>query len=131
MSNTLERLRASKQTAEAADYQAGYDLGKRWAEHSAEVAELQRLESLYDDLENDPRLGWDSYFENDEPSVYGTDEGLFFAMHPDADKDRRAAEDFWACFAGDAIRQATNPGAFLKGFAEGARDLWLSVKDEL
>ena len=127
----LERLRACKQEAEAADYQNGYDLGKDWAEQSAEASELQHLEELQNGLKTEPQYDWDDYFSEQEGSAYGTDENLFFAMVPEADGDRQAANDFWELATGNSLQQAANRGSFLKGFAEGAIDLWLSVKDEL
>jgi len=131
MRSVVERLRASKRQGETADHQAGYNLGKRWAEQSAEASELQHLEELRDGLEAQPQDDWDDYFSEQEGSAYGTGENLFFAMNPEADADRQAAKDFWESVAGDSLQQAANPRAFLKGFAEGALDLWLSVKDEL
>lgn len=131
MTSVLERLRASKRKGETMDYQAGYNLGKRWAEQSAEASELQHLEELRNELAAQPQHDWDDFFDFSEPSVYGPDEGLYFAMHPEADKDRRAAEDFWQCVVGNSIRESANTGTFLKGFAEAAIDVWLSVRDEL
>lgn len=131
MSSVLERLRASKRRGETTDYQDGYRLGKKWAEESAEASELQRLEDLRDELESQPQHDWDDYFDLSEPRVYGPDEGLYFALHPEVGKDRRAAEDFWQSIAGDSVRESANAGAFLMGFTEGALDVWSSVKDEL
>lgn len=130
-SSVIARLRASKHKAESAEYQLGHDLGQKWADQSAEASELQRLEEFHDELEDQPQYGWDDFFEWDEPKVWGPDEDLFFAMHPEADKDRRAAEDFWECAAGDALQQSLYRGVFLKGFAEGAIAFWKSVKDKL
>ncbi|MCY2986459.1 MAG: hypothetical protein NTY19_01100 [Planctomycetota bacterium] len=129
--NVIERLRASKQRSEAAEYQLGHAIGKRWAEQSAATSELQRLEELRDEYEAQPQYDWDEFFEWDEPRVWGPDEDLFFAMHPEAGKDRRAAEDFWECAAGDALQQSLYRGVFLKGFAEGAIAVWESVQDKL
>jgi hypothetical protein len=130
MTNVLERLRASKRKSESADYQNGYALGKEWAEQSAEASELQRLEELHDKLVDQPQFDWDDYF-NEGGSAYSTDERLYFEINPDDDSDRKAADDFWECAAGDALQKAANKSAFLKGFAEGAIDLWLTVKNEL
>lgn len=129
--HVIERLRASKQKAESAEYQLGHDLGGKWAERSATAAELHALEEFRDELEAQPQYDWDEFFDWDEPKVWGPDEDLFFAMHPEADKDRHAAEDFWGYAAGDALQQSLYRGEFLRGFAEGATELWRSVKDEL
>lgn len=131
MSSITERLRASKQKAKVAEFKLGHDLGQKWAEQSAEAAALQRLEDLRDELESQPQLDWDDFFDWSEPQVYGPDEHLFFAMFPEADKDRRASEDFWECVVGDAIQNSAFSSELLRGFAEGAIELWLSVKDEL
>jgi len=127
----IERLRASMRMAKVAEYRLGHDLGEKWAKRSAEASELQALEEFRDELEDQPQYDWDEFFEWDEPKVWGPDEDLFFAMHPEADKDRRAAEDFWECSAGDALRQSLYRGVFLKGFAEGAIAVWDSVQDKL
>jgi hypothetical protein len=129
----LERLRASKRKGEAADYKDGYDLGTKWAEQSAEVSALQRLEQFRDDREAEPDYDWDYYFSEQEGSDDETDASLFFAiMAPEAATDPQAVvKDFWRSVTGDSLQQATNRGSFLKGFAEGAIDLWLSVKDKL
>jgi hypothetical protein len=116
---------------EQADYQCGCALGRRWAEQSAEAPELQLLEQLRDELGVQPQYDWDNYFNEQEGSAYGTDENLFFATNPDVDGVRQAARDFWEGAVGDSLQQAANRGTFLKGFAEGALEIWLSVKDEL
>ncbi len=128
---TINRLRASKQECEAADYQCGCELGKRWAKKAAKASELQLLEQLRDELEAQPQYGWDDYFESQENAVYGTDEELFFALHPEDDKDRQGAKEFWESAVGNLLQQAAFSGSLLKGFAEGALEVWLSVQDEL
>ena len=129
--NALFRLIRLPSLCEQADYQCGATLGRVWAEQSAEASELQLLEQLHDELGAEPQYGWDDYFEQQETAVYGTDEEFFFALHPENDKDRRAAKDFWECAVGDSLQQAAFRGSLLKGFAEGALEIWLAVKNEL
>jgi hypothetical protein len=90
------------------------------------------LEQLRDDLEAEPEYDWDYYFSEEDPD-YGTDGTLFFAiMAPEAATDPQAVvKDFCDSVTEGSLQQATNRGSFLKGFAEGAIDLWLSVKDKL
>lgn len=131
MNSVLGRLRASKGKEEGMDYQAGFRSGKQWAEQRAEAFELQRVEDLRDEIDGDPRQSWDAYFEFNEGDVYGPDECLFFTIRPEVEKDRREAEAFWESEGGDSLQAAKDRGEFVRGFAEGALDLWLSVKDEL
>lgn len=130
MSSITERLRASKHKAKASEFKLGYDLGQKWAEQSAEAAALQRLENLRDDLESQLQFDWDDFFVWSEPQVYGPDERLSFAMYPEANKGR-ASEDFWECVLGDAIQNSALLSELLKGFAGGAVELRLSVRDKL
>lgn len=128
---TVNRLRASKHQCEEADYQRGLGLGKTWAERSAEAAALQRLEQLHDELDAQPQYGWNSCFEQHEGTAYGPGELLYFALHSEDDEDRQAARAFWEVVAGDSLQKAAFPGSLLKGFAEGALEVWMAVKEEL
>ena len=131
MTDKIERLRASKVKSDNEAYQLGHRLGKGWAEQRAEVSELRRLDELYQALEAETHYCWDEYFEEQGSSAYGTDELLFFEMHPEADKDRRESQEFWESVLGDAIHTAADYVSLVKGFAEGALEYWWSVEDEL
>jgi hypothetical protein len=66
MSSFEDRLRASKERADAADVAVGHDAGKSWARNLAEAPELQRLERLHDELDAQSRYDWDWYFEEED-----------------------------------------------------------------
>jgi hypothetical protein len=131
MADVVDRLRASKRKCDTVDYQDGYNHGESWARQDAEASELQRLEQLHERLVAKAVYHWDSYFEDQRTSAHGTEESLFFELCPESENDRQAAKDFWSSVTGDALRDVANYGAFLKGFAEGALKVWISVKDEL
>lgn len=131
MNGNIARLRKSKEESDSREYQLGRRLGKEWAEHRAEVSELRRLDELYQALEAETHYCWEEYFEEQDNSAYGTDELLFFEMHPEAHKDRRESQTFWESVLGGAIHTASNYVALVKGFAEGALEYWWSVEDDV
>ena len=55
---------------------------------------------------------------------------LRIGIHPKHEGDRSVAEEFWERQLGDQASLAHEP-IFVKGFVEGALDLWDQVKDEL
>ena len=124
---TISRLRESKEKCEQADYQCGFNLGKQWAEGSAEASELKHLEALQDHVDAEHEANWGDYFQ-----VFGnrckSDEDLFFALHFD---DDQAVKDHLRGVVFQLLRRAVSPEMLLKGFAEGALEIWMSVKGEL
>ena len=131
MDDVVERLRASKRKMDSEEYQHGYENGRAWANDTAEAAELERLESLEEGLKNQPVYGWEFFFDSQAHpnSAYSTAEDLYFALQPNdqEDRDRDAAKDFWESAAGDSELS----DSYVRGFAEGALQVWRQVKPQL
>jgi hypothetical protein len=117
MGDVIERLRASKREADSEHLQAGYAVGQAWAERSALARELERLDSLRNEIliEGD----WETCFIVNEHCAYGADEWLYFRMHPEFDGDRSMAKEFWEATLGDDAEAVTG-----STFAASRRVLW-------
>jgi hypothetical protein len=128
--DVIQRLRASKRRADDEQRKDGFEAGEAWAKDEAETDELERLERFLARLDGEPSFGRDEFFSDFGQKTYSTAEGLYFALHPEDDRDRRAAEHFWEEALGDNVELASND-SFLRGFAEGAVELWQKYKDKL
>ncbi len=53
-----------------------------------------------------------------------------WAIDPEWEESLAAAEEFWEQRLGDEVRVADDP-QFVRGFVEGALELWREVKDKL
>jgi hypothetical protein len=124
--DVITRLRASKRRMEDEHYQEGQKAGRAWAEATAEAGELQRLENW----QAKTRSNWDSLFTKDTRSAWSVAELMVFTVRPDNDEIHVAAEEFWEFELGDNVSAADNP-QFVKGFIDGALDLWYEVKEQL
>src|SRR5690242_13936777 len=87
----IRRLRESKRQAGEATYSDGRQAGREWAESSAEVDELERLEAFTAEQWND-LFGEDTDWST---SAYGPSEQFVFAIRPNVDGDRVEARTFW------------------------------------
>jgi hypothetical protein len=104
--DVIQRLRASKLKSDDSNYKEGLELGRRWAEETAEADDLERLTS---------GEGWNSA---DELAEFITG---------DAD-DHKAA--FWKS-VGDDLDSLLKSRSFLDGFVQGAAGVWCQVRDEV
>lgn len=126
MEDVIERLRASKIEAETEGYADGVKAGEKWAMEEAEVRDLRSLERFRKGIRDHE---WSDYFEAGE-SAFTPAEQLAMAILGDA-AGRGEAADFWEGEAGDDWEAITDSAAYLKGFAEGALDVWREVKDKI
>jgi hypothetical protein len=125
MKDVITRLRASKRRVEDEHYHQGEKAGREWGESDAEVDELANLQRWYARLGRDV----DAVFGDDAwGRAYSSAELIAFAAWPERDGDRSAAEEFWNQCLGDDANLADDP-QFVKGFVEGALELWDEVKD--
>ncbi len=122
-----ERLRASKRETESAEQADGLDAGRTWATEYAEYKHLCDLAAW-----------WDTTSEHDidvilttlESDVFGASHRLVCIILGNESADRHDSEEFWDTAIGeDDNRQCSD--VFVRGFAEGALEVWNSVKDEL
>ena len=131
MSDVIDRLRKSKRDSESGSYRQGFDVGTEWAEDSAKALELEALQRFYEVWRNEFHGDFDRYFsaERGISSAYSIAEQIYFALRPEDDQDRGAAEDFWITVLGDDNQIYEEP-QFLRGFVEGTLDLWEQVKEK-
>src|SRR5262249_12612635 len=127
--DTIERLRASKRTLDDDRFQDGFAMGQAWAKASAEAGELERLADLRDSSNQDS-WGWQGNFNlPDSASAYSAAERIAFViLGEEYDGDRDEASNFWEQQAG---QKKHPPDEFVRGFAEGALEVWDLVKDQI
>lgn len=126
MDDVVTRLRASKRKAGGEQYEKGRQAGEAWAKDGAEADALARLEEFRDACEAD-RPAFEDYFEM-EPNAPLDHAGWIAAaiLAPEDDQDTHEA----SAYAGELFGEhRTND--FVRGFVDGALDVWDSVKDRL
>jgi hypothetical protein len=128
MQSTIERLRESKKKPDETRFREGFETGQAWAKNSAEAEELARLAAFHDSCQRNS-WGWEGFFQMPEGcSAYSAAEQIAFQIiGEDQCPGREEASDFWESVA----HQGRPPGEFVRGFAEGALDVWGQVKDEI
>jgi hypothetical protein len=112
-------------------YKEGFAAGKRWAAHTATAKQLDRLASYLDGLDSQPNFGRDTFFHDYERQAYGPAEVLYFEMAPADSGSRGEAQAFWEAAIGEDSRERLDDGDFVRGFAEGAEQLWHEVQSQL
>jgi hypothetical protein len=127
--DTIERLRASRRRLNDDRFQEGFAMGQAWAKVSAEAGELERLADLRDRSSQDG-WGWEGNFDPpDGASAYSAAERIAFViLAEEYDGDWGEASNFWEQQAG---QEKHPPDEFVRGFAEGALEIWDLVKDEI
>lgn len=111
MENVVERLRVSKERFEARQLEAGKEVGRKWAKTDAEYFELAAVARFDPDAWNDD-IGRDTL------------EGLI-------DPDGETHSDEWAEFWETHYGRGTPSDAFVRGFIEGAREVYDEIADRL
>jgi hypothetical protein len=125
MREAIARLRASKARFVEQEFKQGREAGRAWAMNRAEAAELERLAAFVERC----GLDWDGLFDRAGTDAYSAGERIVFAILPEDDGDRGASHCFWEMNAGDPDL-AMRP-EFVRGFAEGAVELWDEIRDQL
>jgi hypothetical protein len=111
MGHVIERLRASKGRFEDRQLAAGKKAGTKWAEAQAEYFELVGVASFDPDV-HDGELNCDT---------------LQRLIDPDGETDRREWAEFWETLYG----RGRPSEAFIRGFIDGATEVYDAVADEL
>lgn len=125
MTDVIDRLRASKRQGDNESFKKGLNDGREWASDMAEAAELERLERFLDD-QSSQTGDWDWWFEDADTS---TAEALSNAI---GGEDGWDAVEFWERAVGDFRGNPDmSDGSYLRGFAEGAINLWDEVKEAI
>ena len=131
MSDVVQRLRASKDAAGRESYKAGFETGKTWAQDAAKPKQFQNLEQLRDSCSTSHE--WGLQFDGESNSAYSTAERLAFGINPEMEGERNDAAGFWEIAVGDDAVAESNlaDDEFMRGFAEGALDVWGEVKGKV
>jgi len=127
MTDVIDRLRKSKRESNSEVYQEGFESGAEWAKSFAEARELEALQECYDSLGCD-RDKWFSTVEG-KISAHSTAELVYFAMHNEEEAGRDDSDEFWTMAAGEHAPYGQS--SFVRGFVEGALEVWGEVKGEL
>jgi hypothetical protein len=102
--------------------------GRPWAETTADAHGLQRLEKWKDAIARD--LGWEKWLQGiDDGNAFGLGEQMAHAMI-----GRECGRDNLHKWWMDNLPDHTGrmyESAFIKGFVEGALDVWYEVKEWL
>ena len=122
--DAIVRLRSSKQKFENEQYTQGNEAGKEWAKDEAEAEELIRLEQWRDGCTHGE---WPDCFVTDGTSAWGASENFVFRIWPEEDGNRDAAQNFWEQRGAEGYPR----DEFVRGFAEGALEIWGQVKGKL
>jgi hypothetical protein len=107
----INRLRASKERFEAEELEAGKQVGSKWAKTEAEYRPLARVAAFAADASDSDM----------EP------ETLQLLIDPDREIDPREWVEFWEEQYGDGI--PSKP--FIRGFIEGATELYDEIAEQL
>jgi hypothetical protein len=127
----VKRLRASAES-DTEDYDDGKHAGREWATTQATARELGRLNTYLEDT----TLGRFDWWDVDDPrwmAPWGAADNLAFAIRPKLRKneDPQEVRAFWQSAIGDDALDRLNDSEFLRGFGEGAAEVWEEVKNEL
>jgi hypothetical protein len=122
MQDVVNRLRDTKRESDKALFQDGREWGESWAKDQAEACELQRLE--------ESRSCWKDELSEGVSSAYSVAERLYFLIRPDDDRERDSAASFWDDVV-KAPEHKVEQSCWVRGFAEGAWDVWETVKGQL
>jgi hypothetical protein len=110
-------------------YPKGYKAGTEWAENKAKAAELTRLQSFQESMKSRSQGDWEQWFCHQSQKLPWLD--LVRVIQDDKILCAPAvAIEFWHATLGATSQQAAN-GDFLRGFAEGAVDLWAKVQKQV
>lgn len=130
MEAVVQRLRASKIETETAKYTRGQREGATWATNVATYPELDNLDRFVQHWEAQHSYDFEWFCSNKEGSPYSSAELIASAIlgleEDDDEYGSGAAATFWH----DDIDNASD-GDWLRGFAEGALEVFHAVKDKL
>jgi hypothetical protein len=124
MASVTERLRASKKDHLKKLHADGVNAGTEWAAESAEAAELIQLATWKEQLAGD----WDACFVDSEHRSNSAAADFVFTVWPEDDGDHVVASSFWE---GQGFDGRDPEGEFVRGFAEGALEIWDAVESKI
>jgi hypothetical protein len=121
MRDVIERLKAAAELEANKDYQEGFQAGQTWAKKDATPKQLRRLAKYIEDW---PALDW---WEGD--GVVNALALTILNLSRD-ESDQGTLDAFWEGALGDLAPRISDLD-FLRGFSEGAMDVWGQVWDKL
>jgi len=124
--DVIQRLRSSKNSMQRKGYPEGLAAGQEWARSLAAAADLIALERFRDSMLD---REWNTFFEFNN-TIYTYAEALIMGIHPHI-TEVSGAKRFWLEALGENRDGDLDNPVFLKAFAEGALQIWISVKDAL
>jgi hypothetical protein len=128
MTEVVERLRATLRNEEGKDFSHGYELGRKWAENAASATELKRMEKFQETSKTKSKQDWDTWFW--PRGTHHPWRILVGVIRNEKDVHPMTAQAFWQdIVAGSSVTSVD--GDFLRGFVQGAVDLWAQVKSQL
>jgi hypothetical protein len=128
MSDVVERLRASVRNEQGESFNAGYELGRAWVMNAAEAPQLKRMEAFRKAMKTKSSTDWESWFwirGNYKPWLE-----LVAIIRDDKNLRAYTALGFWKELVGEPSTKPDD-GDFLRGFVDGAVDLWVEVQEQL
>jgi hypothetical protein len=127
MNDVIQRLRALNFGETSQVYKTGQEVGQEWAKENAGPSELRRLDEWKASMDAE------GMFCKSPTSpfiaAYSMADALYFSMSPENDNDRDASHEFWESVGASNDQQSDSD--FIEGFCEGARDIWIAVKDKI
>jgi hypothetical protein len=129
MIDVIERLRASLRDEQGQSFKEGYEIGKNWARDRATAAQLRRLESFQETTKARSIREWENWFC--PPGMHKPWLELVKIIEDIKNHRNPAfAIAFWNTLVAEGSPQP-NDGEFLRGFVDGAVDLWSQVQGHL
>jgi hypothetical protein len=131
MEDVIARLKASKQKSGGKLFAAGQKLGYAWARDVASARQLARLGSFCEQCGfQGPR--WESQFARRDSGAFNAADRLAFVILGDVGNRRQESTVFWDEAIGlDQYKSDLTNAEFLRGFAEGALDVWEQVESKI
>jgi hypothetical protein len=122
MSQIVDRLKAAAKAEAFTDFDDGFEIGRKWAGATATPAQLRRLQSFKREVFDRERLA--------KPEQWPELVANYITNEPGS------ARDFWEDLIGtdqfDRLGPSKGgPGPFLRGFVEGALEVWKKVQASL
>lgn len=119
MSDVIKRLTEADEAERSEQARDGKRAGREWAEKRATPRELRRLESFWHDVDD-----WDLHASDD---AFSPGERLA-EMISGVEMDRHAMHGWWL----DVIDgEPWTDTKWIKGFCEGALEVWEEVEDQI
>jgi hypothetical protein len=125
----VQRLKAAQEKEDQMERDEGKAAGRKWAERTATPKELRRVAEYIDRCEQDNTPWHDVDFPG-WMAPFGATDYFVFAIRPQDKDDRDAPGQFWEEALGDDAHRIEDSD-FLRGFGEGAVEVWNEVSAQL